>query len=252
MEHAVSIVTGTEYSIALLADGTLWGWGQGGGGQLGTGKFDSSSTPVQVVIPGTAEPFTGVTQISAGLAHTFAVTQNGDAWSWGWNWDGQLGNGNLSDYVAAPERIKGPNGEGTLRDVMHVSAGFGHGLALTKDGATWAWGFAFASEGYLGNGTPETSTTPVLVFEACGCRSCQDLRTTIEALEIQTEGIRTSLLAQVNAACRSLERGEPEVADKIFRALQNALAAQSGHALDSASAGEITKCVDSFDTRTFP
>jgi len=165
---------------------------------------------------------------------------------------GQLGNGNLSDYVAAPERISGPNGEGTLRDVVHISAGFGHGLAVTKDGATWAWGFAFAGEGYLGNGTSESSTTPVLVFEACGCRSCQDLRTTIEASDIGTEGIRTSLLAKVDTACRALEHGERDIADKIFRALHDTLAAQSGHVLDSASAGEITKCVDSFVTRTFP
>jgi hypothetical protein len=85
-----------------------------------------------------------------------------------------------------------------------------------------------------------------------GCRSCQDLRTTIEALEIQTEGIRTSLLAQVDAACRALEHGEQAVADKLFRTLNNALAAKSGHVLDSASAAEITKCVDSLVSRELP
>lgn len=249
LEHAVSIVAGTGFSTALLADGTLWSWGRG---WLGTGKFETSSTPVQVVISGTAKPLTGVTQISAGLSHTFALSQNGDAWSWGWNWDGQLGNGKLSDYVGAPERINGPNGEGTLHNVAQISAGFGHGLAVTKDGATWAWGFASAGEGYLGNGTSESSTTPLLVFEACGCRSCQDLRTTIETSSIRNDGIRTSLLAKVDAACGALEQGKPDVADRILRALRNTLDAQSGQALEGSTVSEITNCVDGFVSRVFP
>lgn len=38
---AVSIWAAGRYAYALLADGTLWGWGEGYGGVLCNGKFDA-------------------------------------------------------------------------------------------------------------------------------------------------------------------------------------------------------------------
>ena len=37
-----------NYSLALKSDGTMWGWGENGVGQLGDGTYTNRSTPVQV------------------------------------------------------------------------------------------------------------------------------------------------------------------------------------------------------------
>ena len=87
----------TQY--ALLTDGTLWAWGQGGNGQLGNGSTANSfTTPVRVRfpskvkiarIPADAMPY------NTGLA----VDTNGSAWGWGLNKQGSLCLGNTSQFT---------------------------------------------------------------------------------------------------------------------------------------------------------
>jgi alpha-tubulin suppressor-like RCC1 family protein len=53
---------------------------------------------------------------------------------------------------------------------VQVAAGNTHGLALRSDGTVWAWGQG--THGELGDGTLNSSTTPVQVYGTHrGCRS---------------------------------------------------------------------------------
>ena len=64
----VQIATGQRHTMAIRANGQLWGWGAAGFGQLGTGNTTYRSSPVSVV-----GGFTDWVQISGGLDHTVAL-----------------------------------------------------------------------------------------------------------------------------------------------------------------------------------
>jgi alpha-tubulin suppressor-like RCC1 family protein len=88
-----------------------------------------------------------------------AVKEDGTALSWGQNSYGQLGNGTTSTRPT-PGTVSG------LTQVVAVSAGQGHSLALRADGTVWAWGNN--SAGQLGDGTTSNRTTPVPVVGLSG------------------------------------------------------------------------------------
>jgi alpha-tubulin suppressor-like RCC1 family protein len=83
------IAAGADTAYAIRPDGTVMAWGSNQGGTLGNGTGTGMSAyPVQV--PG----LTGVSQISAGLGSTFALTfAAGSVWAWGGNSEGELGDG---------------------------------------------------------------------------------------------------------------------------------------------------------------
>src|SRR5690606_31456867 len=118
INSVVAISAKYAHTMALKADGTVYGWGDNYMGQLGdgtTGTYRTAPTPV----PG----LTGVTNISVGNLHTLAVKSDGTVWSWGHNWSGELGDGSTTSR-ATPAQING------LTDVVAVSAGYRHSLAL--------------------------------------------------------------------------------------------------------------------------
>ncbi|MBF0516432.1 MAG: fibronectin type III domain-containing protein [Nitrospirae bacterium] len=143
-----AIAAGGYHTAAVKSDGTVWGWGYGGSGQLGNGSSTYSYTPVQV------SSLSGVTTIAAGLFHTVALKNDGTVWIWGDNTYGQLGNGTTTN-VNKPVQVSGLSG------VTAIAAGFYHTIALKSDGTVWVWGRN--SEGELGNGTTNNSNTPIAV-----------------------------------------------------------------------------------------
>ena len=48
----IAAAGGGLQSLGLLADGTLWAWGQNGAGQLGLRDYADRNTPTQVKLPG--------------------------------------------------------------------------------------------------------------------------------------------------------------------------------------------------------
>ncbi|MBP2656492.1 MAG: repeat domain protein [Firmicutes bacterium] len=84
------------------------------------------------------------------------MSTSGIPWSWGFNNYGQLGNGtNTSSNV--------PVTVSDLSNVITISAGGSHSLALLEDGTVQAWGYN--SYGQLGNGTNTSSNVPVTVSD---------------------------------------------------------------------------------------
>lgn len=91
-------LAGNGQTLAILADGSVWGWGDGSWGQLGNGGTTRSLVPIRVRVP------TGVTfqQVSSGGYASYAIDTTGRLWVWGANNRGQLGIGSHAQIVRHP------------------------------------------------------------------------------------------------------------------------------------------------------
>lgn len=151
--HGLSGVTavtgGSDFSLALKTDGTVWAWGNGGWGQLGQGIYTSSNVPLQV------PSISSVRAIAAGYLHSLALKSDGTVWAWGFNYYGQVGNGTSGNNVLSPSRVGGLSG------IVAIKAGTGSdtSYALRSDGTVWAWGYD--GLGQLGIGTSNESAHPM-------------------------------------------------------------------------------------------
>jgi alpha-tubulin suppressor-like RCC1 family protein len=82
-----ALAAGSEYSLALRSDGTIWAWGANYLGQLGDGTTTTRSTSMQVI------GLTGVTTLATGSGHSLAFRSGSGTWAWGANNNDQLGDG---------------------------------------------------------------------------------------------------------------------------------------------------------------
>lgn len=146
--NIIALAAGHSFSIALKADGSVWGWGSNRYGQLGdnTRTAKAIPQPVPVPVPGT------VTAIAAGRDFAFALKKDGSLWAWGFNGKGQLGD-DTRDLKVSPVQVLQP-GSG----VVALTAGDRHVLALKADGSVRAWGDH--SFGQLGDGDMNGDLTP--------------------------------------------------------------------------------------------
>ncbi|XP_034463858.1 probable E3 ubiquitin-protein ligase HERC4 isoform X2 [Hippoglossus hippoglossus] len=152
------VACGYWHSHALSRGGQVFSWGQSRYGQLGLGlKGQSVSTP-QIIQSLQGIPFA---QISAGGAHSFALTLSGAVFGWGRNKFGQLGLNDTNDRCF-PALLK------SLRSqrVIYISCGEDHTAALTKEGGV----FTFGAGGYgqLGHNSTNHEINPRKVFELMG------------------------------------------------------------------------------------
>jgi alpha-tubulin suppressor-like RCC1 family protein len=149
---ATGINVGFGHALASTSTGAVYAWGYNNVGQVGDGTVVSRVNPVLVKLPAGVT----ATSVSAGYAHSLAVTAAGAVYAWGYNATGQLGNGTKTNS-ASPVKIN----VGTST-ITAVSGGQTHSLALTSTGGLLAWGDNAAGE--LGTGTAGgTQTTPVAV-----------------------------------------------------------------------------------------
>lgn len=161
LENIIRIsCSGSSHNLAIRSDGTLWSWGGNNYGQLGDGTTVARHRPVQVVGPGGAGFFTQVVDIEVSQTHCLAVRRDGSLWAWGYNNWGRLGDGTTTDRHT-PTRVLGPDGVGYMDEVISISSGAAHSLALREDGSVWAWGWN--NYGQLGDGTDIDRDSPVQV-----------------------------------------------------------------------------------------
>lgn len=152
-------------------------------GVLGVGVVNADPAPVG-----------SRAMVSGGAFHTLALKDDGTVWAWGQNSSGQLGDGTtqqssfpvqvltqplvpLTDIVAVsagPWHSVAIKSDGTvwqwdsfssfavqvdstnLTDVKAIAAGNGFSIALKEDGSVWSWGLS-NYVGQLGNGTTDSS-----------------------------------------------------------------------------------------------
>jgi alpha-tubulin suppressor-like RCC1 family protein len=113
-----AVAGGWGNSLALKSDGTAWGWGNDGYGELGNGKaqlFGGVKNPVKATVQ-------NVVAIAAGASWSLWLRSDGTIWAAGANNYGQLGDGTFNDSVA-PVQVK-------LSGVFAIAAGHSHGLAV--------------------------------------------------------------------------------------------------------------------------
>jgi len=163
LEGTHDIDAGCNHSIACDVNGNVWTWGYNGDGELGDGSngfFLYSLSPVKVLC-GDVNTASGylenIIDVAAGTGNkldgdggtSYAVDSTGYVWAWGYGGEGRLGdNGeNIHEdedgawYSNTPVRVTGgAMGTTYLKNIVAVSAGYGHALALDKYGYVWAWG----------------------------------------------------------------------------------------------------------------
>ena len=74
--------------VACVSGGSVYGWGRGTRGQLGTGPFPAIFTAKPQLIPLTSRVGPAIvspkaTQVSCGFGNTVALTEDGQLYLWG-------------------------------------------------------------------------------------------------------------------------------------------------------------------------
>ncbi len=187
-----SVVAGNQTMLSLKSDGTLFGWGYNGSGEVGNGQsVNSTLSPIQIssgfslIAQGQQQgagirndgtlwiwggwsgdinktnsfsPFqfdsNSYINISTGHADLFAIRTDNTLWSMGDNYLGELGNGNTTNTIKLNQIGTG------FAQVATSSSGFTT-LGIKTDGTLWAWGDN--SNFQFGNGTSTSSSIPVLI-----------------------------------------------------------------------------------------
>jgi alpha-tubulin suppressor-like RCC1 family protein len=140
---AIAAGTATQHSLFLKDDGSLWGMGFNGEGELGDGTHINTNRPEQIVA-------SGVTAIAAGDYFSLFLKNDGSLWAMGDCVYGQLGDGTYSQ-TSHPEQI-------VTNGVIAISARGYHSLFLKSDGSLW--GMGFNTLGQLGDGTLNNTNRP--------------------------------------------------------------------------------------------
>jgi alpha-tubulin suppressor-like RCC1 family protein len=171
------IAAAGSFSVARLADGTVWTWGHNQYGQLGRAdhvgeRLGFVAEPAQVAgLPASVD------QIAAGLGHVLARV-GGTVWAWGFNEKGQLGNNPVTGTTTSPNShvpvqmlIGGSEslaGSGTpITGVVNIQAFGNSSLATLRSstGKVEIWGWGENSFGQLGAENPKNGagfrTVPV-------------------------------------------------------------------------------------------
>lgn len=150
LEKVRVIAVGAFHNLALLEDGVLWAWGNNEYGQLGTGDTQPRSQPILV------QGLSGLTlaDIAAGGWHSTALTDDGEVYGWGRGEHGRLGFGDDKSSKMVPQRVQLLVGE----DIIQVSCGGTHSVALTRDGRMFSFGRG--DHGRLGYGKKLTTGHP--------------------------------------------------------------------------------------------
>lgn len=148
----VAVSAGEFHSLALKSNGTMLAWGGDDDGQLGDDSLSTASKPTPVPVSGA----TGIVAISASFYHSLALKSDGTVLAWGDDAYGQLGDNSTLADKKEPSDVQG------LTDIVAISAGAYHSLALKSDGTVLAWGWDIF--GQLGdNTTLQDQPTPVVV-----------------------------------------------------------------------------------------
>lgn len=144
--HAFAALAVSDHSCGITTAGDALCWGSNSGGELGTGDNLGPRRLPTPVIGGHK-----FASISAGGAHTCAVTTGGQAYCWGQNSHGQLGNGSTAINVPTPTAVAGG------LTFKSISAGTDFSCGVTRSNDAYCWGLD--AQGQLGDGGPITGST---------------------------------------------------------------------------------------------
>jgi len=150
IDWAYPSISYNNSTLCNKTDGTLWAWGNGVSGVLGTGNTTSRSSPVQVGSLATWGKPT-VTGVNASLC----IKTDGTLWSWGESYYGTTAQGNQTS-LSSPVQV------GSLTNWSKLSQStFYTVLCVKTNGTLFAWGGNYF--GQVGDGTTTVRSSPVQV-----------------------------------------------------------------------------------------
>ncbi|KOR90592.1 S-layer protein [Paenibacillus solani] len=137
LTNIIAVEASQQYSLALSADGTVYGWGLNASNELGRPYEGTYYYPEAIPIAGLPP----IEQISAGVTHAAALAKDGTVWAWGDNQSGAVGNGNAGpmEYVERPVQVK-KNASEFLIGIKQIHAGNRFTMAVTENGELLGWG----------------------------------------------------------------------------------------------------------------
>lgn len=145
LNGVVALAGARKTTLALMADGTVKGWGAAGYGLLGTAVTGTSAST-----PTTIAGLSGVVAIAAARETACALTGSGDVYCWGDGQHGLIGNGATVTPVRTPVRV--------LRGASSIEAGTSSFCAVMDSGDLMCWGYN--GQGQLGDGTSNSAFVP--------------------------------------------------------------------------------------------
>lgn len=144
------LYSGGNHHFVIMENGTVQGWGINGYGQLGVGDEKPHERPKRVKgglrlkCHPTCTGLSNVVSLSCGVAHTLALTEEGEVYSFGRNAYGQLGLGDAEEQEGVVERLPSkstPQLISWFKDnlekgekVVQIYCGSHHSAAVTSAG----------------------------------------------------------------------------------------------------------------------
>mmetsp|Transcript_66033 Transcript_66033/g.107128 ORF Transcript_66033/g.107128 Transcript_66033/m.107128 type:complete len:418 (+) Transcript_66033:600-1853(+) len=153
---AVMVACGGGHTLVLTAAGLVWSCGYGFFDQLGHGDHKDKLRLTLVADKQFRKAH--IVMVAAGGCHSVALGAEGQVWTWGFKGHWKKGNG--KNHGAAVPMLLAGKALGGASAVL-VAAGDGHTVAVSRDGALWAWGRG--EEGQLGLGNLTNRLVPMRV-----------------------------------------------------------------------------------------
>ena len=145
-----SVYCGSNHTFILKNDGTLWGTGYNGNGQLGLGDGNNRTTFTQITANAD-----DIKSVYCGWNHTLILENDGTLWGCGDNQYGQLGLGDNTDRYIFTQITTNTN------DIKSVYCGTNHTFILENDGTLWGTGYNVYGQLGLGDTTNRTTFTVI-------------------------------------------------------------------------------------------
>lgn len=135
LENIVQLVAGKDHIVALDSHGLVYTWGNGQQAQLGRRVVGRDT--LQVLDP-RAIGVKHIKMIGTGESHSFAITQEDKVLVWGLNQYGQCGIPGVEDgaMIETPHEIVELSG----KDIVQITGGEHHSMALTSSGDVYVFG----------------------------------------------------------------------------------------------------------------
>jgi alpha-tubulin suppressor-like RCC1 family protein len=191
LTDVIHIAAGSDFTLAVKDDGSVWACGANFNGQLGRGFVSDYERDIgQVIDPngigylnldtGVDKISEGIMAVAAGSHHSLAIRNDGTVWGWGAN-SGRLGidkpaqtpctddAGQDANYCTKPDKAL------NVTNATAIAGGTLHSMALDIDGQVWTWGSS-SEGGQLGRSDnpfipavvqeivdPDTGATAIIV-----------------------------------------------------------------------------------------
>jgi len=148
-----------QCQYATKTDGSLWGWGYNGQGQIAQNNATPGySSPIQI---GSDTTWPTANHKMGGHDYgTFAIKTDGTLWAWGGGNNGKLGlNTPDQQHYSSPTQI----GSGSDWDTVSKPSRY-MGAAIKTDGTLWMWGMGnYGQLGQNNNGDNHQYSSPVQI-----------------------------------------------------------------------------------------